>query len=381
MRKIFCVIMSLMLLVPANFAYAVSVSAKSAVLIDFYSGRILYEKNAYSRLPMASTTKIMTALCAIENGNLAETVTVDKRAVGVEGSSMYLGYNEKITLENLVYGLMLSSGNDAAVAIAIHISGSVEAFADLMNKTAKKIGANNTSFKNPNGLDDENHFTTAYDLAMITRYAMNNESFCSIVSSKEKKMPWDDRNYGRTLRNHNKLLFLLDYCDGVKTGFTKRSGRCLVSSANKDGLRVIAVTLSAPDDWNDHKNMLRYAIDNYKAVCVAEKGGYAMSANVDNSEKDSVKCVFADDIFITVKKDENLNVTYESTPQITLPAPVNYGDKVCSLNINANGLNITANLISADSADKNKSIKEKMCEKEFSKNFLTLFKTWITAKA
>lgn len=376
MRKTFCIILSLALIFCKISAYALSVSAKSAALIDFYSGEILYEKNAHLRLPMASTTKIMTALCAIENGNLSDVVTVDKRAVGVEGSSMYLGYNEKITLENLIYGLMLSSGNDAAVAIALHISGSIDAFADLMNKTANKIGAHNTSFKNPNGLDDENHFTTAYDLAMITRYAMHNEKFCEIVSSKEKKIPWEGRSYGRTLRNHNKLLFLLDYCDGVKTGFTKRSGRCLVSSANKDNLRVIAVTLYDPDDWKDHKNMLSYAVDNFKAVNLAEKGGYAMSANVDNSDTQSVKCVFANDVFITVKKDENINAVYNYDALPHLNAPVKCGDAVCEMGISAGGKEIKAKIISAENAEKKKTIKDKMRKSPFSKNLGKIFEIW-----
>ena len=210
MRKVLCLILASAVFLCGADVSALSVSAKSAVLIDFYSGDVLFEKNASQRLSMASTTKIMTAICAIENADLSEVVTVDKRAVGVEGSSMYLGYGEKITVENLVYGLMLSSGNDAAVALALHVSGSVENFARLMNDTAEKIGAVNTSFKNPNGLDEEGHYTTAYDLAMITRYAMHNEKFCEIVSSKQKKMPWEGRTYGRTLRNHNKLLFLLD---------------------------------------------------------------------------------------------------------------------------------------------------------------------------
>ena len=171
MRKVLCLILASAVFLCGADVSALSVSAKSAVLIDFYSGDVLFEKNASQRLSMASTTKIMTAICAIENADLSEVVTVDKRAVGVEGSSMYLGYGEKITVENLVYGLMLSSGNDAAVALALHVSGSVENFARLMNDTAEKIGAVNTSFKNPNGLDEEGHYTTAYDLAMITRYA------------------------------------------------------------------------------------------------------------------------------------------------------------------------------------------------------------------
>ena len=184
MRKVLCLILAFACFWCGADVSAVSVSAKSAVLIDFYSGDILFEKNASQRLSMASTTKIMTAICAIENADLSEVVTVDKRAVGVEGSSMYLGYGEKITVENLVYGLMLSSGNDAAVALALHVSGSIENFARLMNDTAKKIGAVNTSFKNPNGLDDEGHYASARDLARLTAYALENPTFREIVSTK-----------------------------------------------------------------------------------------------------------------------------------------------------------------------------------------------------
>lgn len=377
MRKFFCLILASAVFLCGADVSAVSVSAKSAVLIDFYSGDVLLEKNASQRLPMASTTKIMTALCALENADLSEVVTVDKRAVGVEGSSMYLGYGEKITVENLIYGLMLSSGNDAAVALALHVSGSVENFARLMNETAKKIGAVNTSFKNPNGLDEEGHYTTAYDLAMITRYAMHNEKFCKIVSSKQKKMPWEGRTYGRTLRNHNKLLFLLDYCDGVKTGFTKRSGRCLVSSANKDNLRVVAVTLYAPDDWNDHKNMLLYAIDNYKAVNIVKKGDYAFTAPISGADKKYVKCVFADDIFVTAKKGENIDISFDYGEKIHLNAPVSAGENVCKINITAENRRISADIVSAENADNEKNIKEKICGGAFVGNVGRIFEIWL----
>lgn len=377
LRKVLCLILAFACFWCGADVSAVSVSAKSAVLIDFYSGDILFEKNASQRLSMASTTKIMTAICAIENADLSEVVTVDKRAVGVEGSSMYLGYGEKITVENLVYGLMLSSGNDAAVALALHVSGSIENFARLMNDTAKKIGAVNTSFKNPNGLDEEGHYTTAYDLAMITRYAMQNEKFCEIVSTKQKKMPWQGRTYGRTLRNHNKLLFLTDYCDGVKTGFTKRSGRCLVSSANKDNLRVIAVTLYAPDDWNDHKNMMSYAIDNYKAVNIVKKGEYAFTAPVSGSDKEYVKCVFADDIFVTAKKDDNVDISFEYGENTHLDAPVKIGADIGKININAGNRRISAKVVSCENADKKKNIKEKISGGAFSENAGKIFEIWL----
>ena len=197
---------------------APTVSAKSAVLIDTMTGSVLYEKNAYQKLPMASTTKIMTAICALEAGNLEEPFEVHPAAVGVEGSSIYLAHGETMTLRDLVYGLMLNSGNDAAVAIAMRVSGSVEGFAALMNETAATIGVRDTQFQNPNGLDDPQHYTTAYDLALITRYGMQNAEFAQIVATKSKRIPWQNKENGRLLSNHNKMLSLYEGADGVKTG-------------------------------------------------------------------------------------------------------------------------------------------------------------------
>lgn len=242
------------------------VSAKAAVLIEQSSGQILFGKNETQRLPMASTTKIMTAIVALEHGNPEDIVTVSKEAAYTEGSSMYLHVGEEIRLESLLYGLMLNSGNDAAIAIAEHISGSADAFADLMNETAAKIGVKDTSFRNPNGLDAEGHFTTAYDLAMITRYGLSNPAFQEIVRTKTKAVELDGRAGGRILSNHNKMLKLYPGCDGVKTGFTKKCGRCLVSSATRDGMQLIAVTLNAPDDWNDHTYLLNYGFHTYKML-------------------------------------------------------------------------------------------------------------------
>ncbi|MBQ3573353.1 MAG: D-alanyl-D-alanine carboxypeptidase, partial [Clostridia bacterium] len=197
-----------------------SVSAHSAILIEKNSGRVLYAKNPDERLPMASTTKIMTSICAIESGNVSldQTLEISASAAGVEGSSMYLESGEKMTLRELLYGLMLSSGNDAAVAIAECISGDKEKFAELMNKKAEEIGAANTHFTNPNGLPDENHYSTAHDMAKLTAYAMQNQSFAEIVSTKSFKIAGEGKAYPRVLSNHNKLLSMYEGCIGVKTG-------------------------------------------------------------------------------------------------------------------------------------------------------------------
>ena len=239
---------------------AVETSAKAAVVICGDTGEVLYSKNSEQQLPMASTTKIMTGLLLCEYGNLDREITVTAEMVRVEGSSMGLLAGDKVTLHDLLYGLMLASGNDAANTIAIVMAGSIPDFAELMNRKAAEIGLKNTHFVTPSGLDDDNHYTTAYDLAMLAKYAMQNEAFAQAVSSKSATLYYGNPPYRRTLTNHNKLLKSIDGCVGVKTGFTKKSGRCLVSAVRRDGKYVIAVTLNAPNDWQDHKHMLEYGL-------------------------------------------------------------------------------------------------------------------------
>lgn len=248
------------------------VSAKSAILIEQHSGRILFAKDAYTKRRIASITKIMTAILAIESGKLDDMVTVSARAVRTEGSSIYLREGEKIKLRDLVYGLMLRSGNDAAVAIAEHVGGSVEGFVFLMNKKAAEIGMRDTEFANPHGLDDaENHYSTAYDMALLMQYAMKNEEFRRISGTKVYRAPAPPGEDGaRVWRNKNKLLTsLYEYCTGGKTGYTKRAHRTLVTTASKDGVDLIAVTLDAPDDWNDHIAMYEYGFAHYRIAKVS----------------------------------------------------------------------------------------------------------------
>ncbi len=203
----------------------------AAVLMEQGTNRVLYAQNENEKLAPASTTKVMTCILAIENGDLDKVVTVSKNASGVEGSSIWLSQGEHITLGDLLYGLMLSSGNDAAVAIAEEIGGSVDGFVEMMNNKAKEIGALNTNFANPNGLPDDNHYTTAYDLALICSYAMQNETFRTIVSTEYKEISWEGHEYLRVLKNKNKLLWQYDGCTGIKTGYTKSAGKCLTSAA------------------------------------------------------------------------------------------------------------------------------------------------------
>lgn len=254
-------------------ASQVHVSAQAAVLLDAESGRVLYEKNGHEPLRIASITKIMTAIVAIELGDLDDVVTVSPNASGVEGSSIYLLPGEKLSLEDLLYGLMLRSGNDAAVAIAEHIGGSVEGFVFLMNQKARELGMEHTVFSNPHGLDThEEHYSTAYDMALLSAYAMKNETFAQIVATKRKTVPMPGEEWDRVWYNKNRLLSMYPYADGIKTGYTKRAGRTLVSSSTKDGHRLIAVTLNAPNDWQDHMALYEYGYRKYRQVTLAQEG-------------------------------------------------------------------------------------------------------------
>ena len=263
-----------------------SISAKSATLYEPETECFLYEKNADTKMPMASTTKILTGLIAVERCNPEDLVEIDSQAIGIEGSSAYLKAGELLTVEQLLYAMLLQSANDAATALAIHISGSVDDFALLMTERAKEIGATNSNFTNPHGLDDQEHYTTARDLALIATEAMKNDCFVKIVSTRKKTFVTE---YGtRTYVNHNKLLRLYDDCIGIKTGFTKRSGRCLVSCALRDGLIFVAVTLDAPDDWNDHRTLLDYGYSKLEKITFAKSGDYIYKVPVINGVSQSV---------------------------------------------------------------------------------------------
>lgn len=235
------------------------VSAKSAVLINADNGQILFAKDENTKRPMASTTKIMTALLTLEAAAVNnKIVTITDKMVRVEGSSMGLLPGDQLSLKNLAAGMLIVSGNDAANSAAIAISGSTEAFSDLMNKRAKELNLTNTHFVTPSGLDDDEHYTTASDLAALAEAAMKNPDFAEIAGSKLMNVQYNSPEQTRRFTNHNKLLNLYQGCTGVKTGFTKKAGRCLVSAAQKNGVNLIAVTLNAPDDWTDHQQMLNY---------------------------------------------------------------------------------------------------------------------------
>lgn len=297
------------------------ISAKSAVLINASDNSVLYSYNSNEKLPMASTTKIMTALTALENCSLDKTVIISDSAIGVEGSSIYLKKGATMTLSDLLYAVLLQSANDAATAVAIEIGGSVENFAHMMNDKAEQLDLKSTHFTNPHGLDDVEHYTTAYDLALTASAALKNPDFRKIVSTVSQQISID--GCVKTIVNHNRLLREYDGCIGVKTGYTKKCGRCLVSAAERDGLTLIAVTLSAPDDWNDHRKLLDYGFSTYKNVKLSGEHGISFDVPLAGSGR-----------FVKVKSIKNLSCCLPSDSErinvkIELPrlmfAPVNKG--------------------------------------------------------
>ena len=316
----------------ANAAEINDISAKSACLIEAQSGRVLYSKNANIQMPMASTTKIMTAIVALESGISFDTIIKTPReAVGVEGSSVYLKHNESVTFEMLLYALMLSSANDAAVAIALTVSNTVDDFVALMNKKALDLGLADTHFTNPHGLYDENHYTTAKELAKIMAYAMKNDDFAKITSCKQIAFKRDDGT-SFSWTNHNRLLKSYDGVIGGKTGFTKKSGRCLVSCAERDGLRLISVTLSAPDDWNDHSTLYDFGFANYQMVNFAEQ---SFKMSVISGAKNEID-VYSDGFSLLMPKNHGEISVRINAPSF-LFAEVKQGEKIGDAVFYSNG--------------------------------------------
>ncbi len=293
-------------------AYPTS-SAQACALIDANSGQLLFSKNENERLPMASTTKIMTAIIALENCDIDETVTIPAEVCGVEGSSIYLLAGEKLTMRELLYGLMLESGNDAATAVAIHVAGDAESFCELMNEKAKTLGLSNTHFDNPHGLTSENHYTTAHELALLSAYAMKNEVFRQLVSTDKYIIPERENCRARYFSNHNRLLRSFDLCDGVKTGYTQAAGRCLVTSGKSGDSRFVAVTLNDRQDWNDHKEMLTFAVENFESIKLADKNELVFNFSTQNSPSQILTVTNADTIYITRAKgsDDTIDLSVE----------------------------------------------------------------------
>lgn len=313
----------------ASSNYDLQLSAKSAIAIEWTTGKILFEKNKDLKLPMASTTKIMTAILTIENCDLNREIEIPPQAIGVPGSSIYLEKGERLKIIELLYGLMLASGNDAAVALAISVCGDVKKFVNLMNKKAKELGLVNTVFSSPHGLEEGQHYTTAYDLACLTAYAMRNQTFREIVSTTQKEIRWTTRPYNRILKNKNKMLKSYQGAEGVKTGFTKRAGRCLVTSACRDNFRIICVVLNAPDMWNDTRKVLDFAYQNYKIFKITR--GEIGYLRVKDSKEYWVKLGITKQKIFVLKKDQYpiLNVVISKK----ISAPVKKYTEVGKLDI------------------------------------------------
>lgn len=294
-----------------------AISAEKAILMDGQTGRVLYDKRADDRSLVASTTKIMTALLICEQCNVLQQVRIPKAAVGIEGSSMYLKEGEVLTVQELLYGLMLSSGNDAAVALALHCSGSVEAFALEMNEKAKQLGLSGTHFANPHGLDVNDHFSTARDLAILAAYAMQNPLFAQTVGTRSITVG------SRYLTNHNKLLWQVDGAEGVKTGFTKAAGRILVSSARRNGRRLICVTINDGNDWVDHKQLYDRGFSDYSVKELVKTGQVMGTLYVFGGQTETVNVIATEEFSCALAEEEQVRFAL-STKEIVY-APVEQG--------------------------------------------------------
>lgn len=323
-KKVFCLIIIIMLVLPLSPVDAYS--ANCFVLYDPLSNEVLLQRNMNKVTSMASTTKIMTGLIACESGNLDDVITITSTMIRVEGSSVGLQNGDKISKSNLIYGLLLESGNDAANSLAIAIAGSLPDFAKLMNSKAEKIGMKNSSFVTPSGLDDKNHYSSAFDMALLAAYAMENETFSKIVSTKKYTSIYNDNNTRRTYYNHNRLLSSCEGVEGIKTGFTKKSGRCLVTSCKRNDTRLIAVTLNAPDDWNDHKSLYDYGYDQFETVSLG--GKFSINSMLVAGGTKNRIALNNDVVELNLKKDIINKITYTIELPAFIYAPVSKGDVI-----------------------------------------------------
>lgn len=328
-RLLLFVLLVSLLTVPVNAAEAApGVSAEAMIVIHSETGQVLTEKNADTRMLIASTTKIMTALVALEHVEPDREVEIDPAWAAVEGSSMYLRPGAVYTMRELLYGLMLASGNDAALAIACTVAGTPEDFAVLMNEKAQSLGLENTRFANPHGLDSEEHYSTARDMAIIMAEAMKNELFSEIVSTRSFS------THGATYVNHNKLLWRCEGVNGGKTGYTKAAGRCLVTSCEREGLSLICVTLSASSDWNDHAGLYEWAFREYDGFC-CPAGETLLSVPLVSGSLEAVGVAPSEDIALCLTAGSQVDISYH-LPRFAF-APVQQGDAVGTAVVSVNG--------------------------------------------
>lgn len=335
-----------------------NVTARSAVVMEAKTGKVIYSRNMKDIKYPASTTKIMTLIVALENGNLNDEVTASEDASKTEGSTIWLEPGEKRRMLDLLYGMMLVSGNDATVAVAEHIAGSVPAFAKMMTEKAHAIGATDTFFVNSSGLPDEQHYTTAYDMALIAAYGYNsNPMFEQIVSTKEMQIPWADNDYDRVLDNENRMLWLYDGGNGVKTGYTDAAGRCLVSAANRDGVQLVAVVLDSLYMWNDSIAMLDYGFDHIKKHRIIKQNEDVNTVYVSAGRKKQLQLQAAEDFYIPLDKDDNSDIDDKIKTRVEAPdrieAAISKGDHIGELFISYDGKEIgKVPLVAAESIER-----------------------------
>jgi D-alanyl-D-alanine carboxypeptidase/D-alanyl-D-alanine carboxypeptidase (penicillin-binding protein 5/6) len=315
-----------------------AVDAAAAIVMEAETGRVLFAQHADKRLPIASTTKIMTALLTLEQPEIDIVFEVDSGAIRVEGSSMGLQGGDKASLRVLAAGMLLASGNDAAGAAAVRISGSVPSFVAAMNRRADSLGMEDTSFETPSGLDGERHYSTAYDMAILTREALRNEEFAALCSQYKLRTSYGDPPYDRWLTNHNKLLTYYEGAIGVKTGFTKKAGRCLVSAARRDGVTLLCVTLACPDDWNVHEALYDRYFGRIKVEDLAE-GVPAVSVPVTGGVLPAAEAVVYDAAPVPVPTDA-YDVEYRVTTPHFLYAPVLAGQSIGEVKIMLDGVEV-----------------------------------------
>lgn len=334
-------------LVSNALADDLDISAHSAILCCADTGDVLYEKNADEKMLIASTTKLMTALVVLENSSPDEEVVPKAEWCDIEGSSMYLDYTKSYTVKELLTGLLLVSGNDAATTLANHISGSEEEFAKLMNEKAAQLGMNDSHFENPHGLDAKEHYSTARDMAILAEHCLKNDELMAIASQVSADVA------GLTYYNHNRLLREYEGCNGLKTGYTIAAGRTLVSSAQRNGMSLVCVTLSAPNDWEDHKKLLDYGYEKYN-LSTYDKNSFSLDLTVISAAKESVRAVPENRIAVLTSKTDSVDVKID-VPRILFAGGIK-GEKVGELRVFVNGeLAASENLIYTENViiDKN----------------------------
>ncbi|MEN6412520.1 MAG: D-alanyl-D-alanine carboxypeptidase family protein [Veillonellales bacterium] len=355
LRLIACFIVLIYIITMPFFAAAASppdIKAKAAIVIDASTGKILYTKNAEERHYPASTTKIMTLIVALEHGNIDDVVTASANAANTEGSSLWLSQGEQLKMLDMLYGIMLISGNDATVAVAEHISGSVNNFAKLMTEKAHAIGANNTNFTNSSGLPDPDHYTTAHDLAKIAAYGYRNPLFTQIVSTKYKIIPWPGKDHDRELYNENRMLWLYDGSNGLKTGYTASAGRCLVSGAQRNGIQLVTVVLDSEHMWDDSIALLDYGFSQVKPMVMFNQGDVLKTIAVTNGKSGLIQLATNATITVPVSEDDKEQFRTEIVAPAKVNAPITAGQKIGIVKVMYNNNQVaTVDLVAAEDVE------------------------------